>query len=147
MSIKKSARRLSREFALKGLYGWLLSKHQSEIGLLEANLRNQPTFQNADAEWFKTIYHGVIKHFDELKGLIEPALDRSSDELSPVEFAVLLIGSFELKHAPDIPYRVVINEAVEIAKEFGATDGYKFINGVLDKIAPQVRPLEAALKS
>ena len=137
----KSARRRSRELAMQGLYQWLLSRE--DAGAIEAHLSStSPSFEKADLEHFKALLHGAIREIDVLHGAIEPHLDRRIAELSPVEHATLLIGTFELTRHLEIPYRVVINEAVELAKSFGGTDGYKYINGVLDKVAAQARPTE-----
>ena len=137
----KSARRRSRELAMQGLYQWLLSRE--DAGAIEAHLSStSPSFEKADLEHFKELLHGSIREIDVLHGAIEPHLDRRIAELSPVEHATLLIGTFELTRHLEIPYRVVINEAVELAKSFGGTDGYKYINGVLDKVAAQARPTE-----
>jgi transcription antitermination protein NusB len=137
----KSARRRSREFAMQGLYQWLLSR--DDPGAIEAHLvETSPNFDKSDREHFRELLHGVIRDIDALHALITPFLDRRVDELSPVEHATLLVGAFELTRHLEIPYRVVINEAVELAKTFGGTDGYKYINGVLDKVATQARPTE-----
>jgi transcription antitermination protein NusB len=137
----KSARRRSRELAMQGLYQWLLSRE--DAGAIEAHLSStSPSFEKADLEHFKELLHGSIREIDVLHAAIEPHLDRRIAELSPVEHATLLIGTFELTRHLEIPYRVVINEAVELAKSFGGTDGYKYINGVLDKVAAQARPTE-----
>jgi N utilization substance protein B len=137
----KSARRRSRELAMQGLYQWLLSRE--DAGAIEAHLSaTSPSFDKADLEHFKELLHGSIREIDVLHGQIEPYLDRRIAELSPVEHATLLIGTFELVRHLEIPYRVIINEAVELAKTFGGTDGYKYINGVLDKVATGVRPTE-----
>lgn len=137
----KSARRRSREFAMQGLYQWLLSR--DDPGAIEAHLvETSPNFDKSDREHFRELLHGVIRDIDALHALIAPFLDRRVDELSPVEHATLLVGAFELTRHLEIPYRVVINEAVELAKTFGGTDGYKYINGVLDKVATQARPTE-----
>ena len=137
----KSARRRSRELAMQGLYQWLLSRE--DAGAIEAHLSStSPSFEKADLEHFKELLHGSIREIDVLHGQIEPHLDRRIAELSPVEHATLLIGTFELVQHLEIPYRVIINEAVELAKTFGGTDGYKYINGVLDKVAMQARPTE-----
>jgi N utilization substance protein B len=137
----KSARRRSRELAMQGLYQWLLSRE--DAGAIEAHLSStSPSFEKADLEHFKALLHGAIREIDVLHGAIEPHLDRRIAELSPVEHATLLIGTFELTRHLEIPYRVVINEAVELAKSFGGTDGYKYINGVLDKVAAQARQTE-----
>jgi len=138
----RSARRRSRELAVQGLYQWLVSKE--DAGAVEAHLTDAPGFDKADREHFQSLLHGVIGSLDELHAAIEPYIDRRIDELSPVEHATLLLGAFELARHPEIPYRVVINEAVEVAKTFGGTDGYKYVNGVLDRVAARLRPAEAA---
>ncbi|MFO0460069.1 MAG: transcription antitermination factor NusB [Burkholderiales bacterium] len=137
----KSARRRSRELAMQGLYQWLLSKE--DAGAIEAHLvATSPNFDKADREHFEELLHGSIREIDALHAQIEPHLDRRVAELSPVEHATLLVGAFELTRHLEIPYRVVINEAVELAKTFGGTDGYKYITGVLDKVAVRARPTE-----
>ena len=142
----KSARRRSREFALQGLYEWLLSGDagNENAGAIDAHIRETPGFDRADAEHYGALLHGSIREVAALRAAVTPHLDRPVAELSPVEHAVLLIGAYELAHHVEIPYRVVINEAVEVAKSFGGTDGFKYVNGVLDKVAAQVRPGESA---
>ncbi len=137
----KSARRRSRELAVQGLYQWLLSKEDG--GAIEAHLSEASEFGKADREHFQALLHGAIRDVATLHDAIAPSLDRRIDELSPVEHATLLVGGFELLRHPEIPYRVVINEAVELAKTFGGTDGYKYVNGVLDRVAAHLRPNEA----
>jgi len=137
----KSARRRSRELAMQGLYQWLVA--HEDAGAIEAHLAStSPNFEKADLEHFGELLHGSIRDIDALHAQIEPHLDRRIAELSPVEHATLLVGAFELTRHLEIPYRVVINEAVELAKTFGGTDGYKYINGVLDKVAARARPTE-----
>jgi N utilization substance protein B len=137
----KSARRRSRELALQGLYEWLVSG--TETAVIEAHLGlDNPGFAKADVEHFKTLLHGVVDATRVLHESITPHLDRPIAELSPVEHATLLLGTYELTFHPEIPYRVVINEAVEVAKTFGGTDGFKFVNGVLDRVAGQLRTVE-----
>ena len=136
----KSARRRSRELATQGLYQWLLSGAPG--GEIDAQLRNAQGFDKADLEHLNTLLHGVIREADSLSADLAPCLDRPIEQLSPVERAVLLVAVYELKHHVDIPYRVVINEAVELAKTFGGADGYKYVNGVLDKLAAQLRAAE-----
>ncbi len=138
----KSARRRSREAALQGLYEWLLSG--SEAALIEANVREQEGFASCDGAHFETLLHGGIAEAAELDAVLARFIDRKTSQLSPVEHAALLIGAYELKHCLDVPYRVAINEAVELAKNFGGTDGHKYVNGVLDKAAAQLRPDEVA---
>lgn len=136
----KSARRRSRELAIQGLYQWLLSR--DDAGVIEAHVAESPGFEKADHEHFIDLLHGVIREIDALHQQLTPYLDRRVDELSPVEHAALLVGCFELTQHLEIPYRVVINEAVELAKTFGGTDGYKYVNGVLDKVAGRARQAE-----
>ena len=141
----KSARRRSREFALQGLYEWLLSRDAGDqnAGAIDAHIRETPGFDKADVEHYSALLHGSIREVAALRAAVTPHLDRPVVELSPVEHAVLLIGAYELVHHVEIPYRVVINEAVEVAKSFGGTDGFKYVNGVLDKVAAQVRAGES----
>ena len=136
----KSARRRSRELATQGLYQWLLSG--SPRGEIDAQLRGAQGFDKADHEHLNAILHGVIRDSEALSAAIAPCLARPIEQLSPVERAVLLVAAFELKNHVDIPYRVVINEAVELAKTFGGSDGYKYVNGVLDKLSVKLREAE-----
>ena len=139
----KSARRRSRELALQGLYAWQLSG-EGAAGL-QAQLAESNGFGKADSKYLTRLLEGTIAHAEALEQLIAPTLDRKLGELSPVERGILLLAAFELRDAPDVPWRVVINEAVELAKEFGGTDGHKYVNGVLDKLASQLRPGERKL--
>jgi N utilization substance protein B len=138
----RSARRRSRELAVQGLYQWLLAG--ATIPEITLQLQAAQGFDKADREHFDTLLAGVIANAEPLSAQIVPSLDRPLEQLSPVERAVLLVAAYELTHHVEIPYRVIINEAVEIAKTFGGSDGYKYVNGVLDKVAVQIRPLEAA---
>jgi len=135
-----SARRKAREFALQGLYEWLIGG--ADAGLVDAHVREQEGFDRCDAAHFDMLLHGCIRERTELDAQLAMHLDRKTEQLSPVEHAVLLIGSYELLHCIDIPYRVAINEAVELAKGFGGTDGHKYVNGVLDKTAAALRSAE-----
>jgi N utilization substance protein B len=140
----KNARRKSRELALQGLYQWLLAaEHADEI---RAHLAEFKGYDKADQDYLSVLLNGVIADAAELEALFSPLIDRPIDELSPVERGVLLLGAYELAHVPDVPYRVVINEAVELAKSYGGTDGYKYVNGVLDKLAARLRPVEVKAK-
>jgi N utilization substance protein B len=136
----KSARRRAREYALQGLYQWQLA------GAAAADIRRQLAedehFDKADAAYFDELLSGTIAESEALKGEIVPALDRKLELLSPVERAILLLAAWELKHSPETPFKVVINEAVELAKAYGGTDGYKYVNGVLDRLVPALRPAE-----
>lgn len=137
----RSARRRAREFALQGVYAWLLrgdTAHQ-ETSAIDAHIRADEDFNEADAKWFRTLLHGVFREAPGLRAGFVPYIDRPLEELSPIEHGILLIGSYELMHHQEVPYRVAINEAVELAKSFGGTDGFKFVNGVLDKLALDVR--------
>lgn len=138
----KSARRRSREVALQGLYQWLLSG--SDVAAIEAVLSEQEDFAKADRVHLDALLKGCIEEAGVLDAALARHVDRKTTQLSPVEHAALLIGSYELKHCLDIPYRVVINEGVELAKTFGGTDGHKYVNGVLDKVAADLRPVEVA---
>ncbi|HPU50849.1 MAG TPA: transcription antitermination factor NusB [Burkholderiaceae bacterium] len=140
----RSARRRSRELAVQGLYQWLVAR--GDVGLIEAHLQQAPDFGKADREHFSALFNGVIRDLDSLHEAIAPHLDRTLAELSPVEHATLLVGAFELARHAEIPYRVVINEAVEIAKTFGGTDGFKYVNGVLDRVAASLRATEVAAR-
>lgn len=137
---QKSSRRRSREFALQGLYEWLISG--SEAGVIDAHMREQDDFRLADAAHFDALLHGCIREASALDEVLARHVDRKTTELSPIEHGVLLIGAYELSHCIDIPYRVAINEAVELAKSFGGTDGHKYVNGVLDKAAGELRAAE-----
>ncbi len=141
----KSARRRARELALQGLYQWLLSREDG--GAIHAHLAETPGFEKADHAHLDALLHGSIGAAGELDAQIEPHLDRKLVELSPVEHAVLLLAVFELLRMPEIPYRVVINEAVELTKSYGGTDGFKYVNGVLDRVASRVRPLEFPVRN
>jgi N utilization substance protein B len=138
----KSPRRRARELAMQGLYQWLIA--QGEPAAIEAHLREMDGFDKADRAHFDALLHGSIAEAAALDALLARHLDRKSAQLSPVEHALLLIGAYELKHCLDVPYRVAINEAVELAKAFGGTDGHKFVNGVLDRAAADLRPAEVA---
>jgi len=138
----KSARRRSRELALQGLYAWQLSK-ESASGL-RSQLAEGDDFAKADAAYFELLLRGTIEQAAEIERDIAPVLDRRPEQLFPVERAILLLAAFELRNSPDVPYLVVINEAIELAKSFGGTDGHKYVNGVLDRVAKVLRPSEAA---
>ncbi|MFZ6644297.1 transcription antitermination factor NusB [Undibacterium sp. TJN25] len=141
-SKSRSPRHRAREFALQGLYQWLLNNE--DAGAIEAHIREAHGFDKADREHFDSLLHGSIKQSLELREDIAPLIDRKISELSPVEHAALLIGTYELKNHIEIPYRVVINEAVELTKSFGGLDGHKYVNGVLDKMAGKLRATEVS---
>ncbi len=136
----KSTRRRAREFALQGLYQWRLSGNDEAA--IEAHLADIDGFDKADRDFFAGLLRGVLAEHEHLAELLQANLDRPFAELSPVEASVLLAGAYELEHFPQTPYRVIINEAIELAKGFGGTDGHKYVNGVLDKLAAALRPAE-----
>jgi N utilization substance protein B len=136
----KSTRRRSREVALQGLYEWLISG--AEAGVIDAHMREQEGFDKCDTAHFDALLHGCIAEAADLDSVLALHVDRKTTELSPIEHAVLMIGAYELKHCIDVPYKVAINEAVELAKSFGGTDGHKYVNGVLDKAAADLRAVE-----
>lgn len=138
----KSPRHRARELALQGIYQWRVTA--GEGAQIEKQINAEKNLGRYDRELFSKLLHGALGQHAEIEALLAPHLDRPLDELSPVEFAVLLLGAFELAQNIEVPYKVVINEAVELAKTFGGTDGHKYVNGVLDKLAPQVRKLEFA---
>ncbi|MCX7894156.1 MAG: transcription antitermination factor NusB [Burkholderiales bacterium] len=137
----KSARRRAREYALQGLYQWLVAG--GEPRAIAEQLAADEGFAKADAAFFRRLLEGAAAAAPELEAALAPSLDRKPAALSPVEHAVLLIGAYELMHLPEVPYRVAINEAVELAKDYGGTEGHKYVNGVLDKVAARLRPDEA----
>lgn len=136
----KSPRRRAREFALQGLY-------QSRIGgndtaAIEAHLADMEGYNKADRDFCVALVRGVLAKQEELAADIGPHLDRPFAELSPIEACILSMGAFELRQYPETPYRVIINEAIELTKSFGGSDGHKFVNGVLDKLAAVARTAE-----
>ncbi|CAN1518474.1 NusB Transcription termination factor [Burkholderiaceae bacterium] len=136
----KSARTRAREFALQALYQHIVGRNPSED--IDTFTRDLAGFHKADSVHFDALLHGCIAQANELDALIKPLLDRPLNELSPIERGVLWIGCYEFQHCPDVPWRVVLNEAIELAKSFGGTDGHKYVNGVLHQLADRLRPLE-----
>jgi len=135
-------RRKSRELALKGLYQYLLSP--KELRLIVREMADEADFARADETYFRSLLEGVYDQIPELDTRITKFLDRPIAELSPIEHAILLISAYELIFDASIPYRVAINEGVELAKLYGGTDGHKYVNGVLDKLAAEARPSEVS---
>jgi N utilization substance protein B len=140
----KSPRRRSRELALLGLYEWLAGNEDAE--LIEAHMREQDDYAKCNKPHFEALLHGCIREAADLDAVLARLVDRKTTLLSPIEHGVLLIGIYELKHCIEIPYRVVINEGVELAKSYGGTDGHKYVNGVLDKAAGDLRAAETAAR-
>ena len=137
----KSSRRRSREFALQGLYQWLLSGEP--VADVVEHIAQLDGFAKSDRVHFDALIHGGIEQAAALDAVLARHVDRKTSQLSPVEHAALMIGCYELMHCPEVPYRVVINEAVELTKSFGGTDGHKYVNGVLDRCAAELRAGEA----
>ncbi|WP_445261334.1 transcription antitermination factor NusB [Pseudomonas sp. RL_15y_Pfl2_60] len=136
-SPKTLARRQARTLAMQALYSWHVAGQP--LHEIEAQFRVDNDFTAVDGAYFHEILHGVPRQKAEIDSAFEPLLDRPMDEMDPVELAILRLSTYELRNRIDIPYRVVINEGIELAKIFGATDGHKFVNGVLDKLAPRLR--------
>ena len=137
---RRSARHRARQFAVQGLYQWLLAG--TAVATIEQQLAETTGFDKIDTAYFQCLLRGAIGAQAELETLIAPYLDRPVRELSPVERGILLLAGFELMRSIEVPYRVVINEAVELAKTYGGTDWHKYVNGVLDNMAGKLRDLE-----
>ena len=142
--VVKSPRRRAREFALQGLYQWRIGGNDEAA--IEAHLADIAGFDKADREFFVGLLRGVLAQQAELQEQLQTFLDRPFAELSPIEASILLAGAFELANYQQTPYRVIINEAIELTKGFGGTDGHKYVNGVLDKLAFKLRPVEVEAK-
>jgi N utilization substance protein B len=136
----KNSRHRAREFVLQGLYQWQLAK--TDPATIRAQIAEGVDFGKCDTRLFDRMWTGVTTEFDALVSAFAPYCERVAAQLSPIERSVLVIGTWELLHQPEVPYRVAINEAVELAKSYGGTDGHKFVNGVLDKLAAQARAPE-----
>jgi N utilization substance protein B len=141
---RKTRRRQARELALQGLYQYCVAGGSAEA--IEAQLKETNEFAKTDEGYFSSLLYGVLANVAELERLIQSSLDRPFKELSPVEIAILLLGTHELSSHLEIPYRAVINEAVELAKTYGGTHGHKYVNGVLDKLAAKLRTTEVRVK-
>lgn len=133
-------RRKARHYGMQALYQWQMA--DAALNAIEAEFIADYDFSRVDLEYFQALLHGVPAHVDELEAVFTPLLDRKLDDLDPIERTLLRMGTFELAQRQDVPYKVVINEAVSLAKKFGATESHKYINGVLDKVARQLRKVE-----
>ena len=133
----KSGRTRAREFALQALYQHLVGGNDAKS--VDAFTRDLAGFHKADSVHYDALLHGCIAESPELDALIVPLLDRKLQEISPIERAVMWIGVYEFQHCADVPWRVVLNECIELAKEFGGTDGHKYVNAVLNGLAPRLR--------
>ena len=138
----KSSRSRAREFVLQALYQHLVGRNSAEA--IDAFTRDLSGFHKADAAHYHTVLHGCIQTGAYMDALITPLLDRKMDEISPIEHAAMWMGVFEFQHCPDVPWRVVLNECIELTKDFGGTDGHKYVNAVLGGLAPQLRTAEVA---
>jgi len=136
----KSNRSRAREFALQALYQYLVGHNDPTD--IDHFTRDLAGFHKADAAHYDALLHGSINEAAELDALILPLLDRKMEEISPIEHAVMWIGVYEFRHCADVPWRVVLNECIELAKEFGGTDGHKYVNAVLNGLAPTLRSVE-----
>lgn len=136
--MKPAARRRARECAVQALYSWQLS--HNDIADIEVQFLAEQDTSDVDVAYFRELYAGAATNAQKLDKLMVPYLSRQLEELGHVERAVLRIALFELSKRQDVPYKVAINEAIELAKTFGAEESHKFINGVLDKVAPKIRP-------
>lgn len=141
MSERKSPRRRAREFIVQGLYQWQVG--DQDAAAIQVQAEGVAGFNKADGVLYSTLLVETRQNAEALKLDLAPHIDRPWVEISPVERCILLLGACELKLHPETPYRVIINEAIELAKTFGGTDGHKFVNGVLDKLGGVVRPGEA----
>lgn len=138
---KKGSRRHARRAAVQALYQWNFNR-ASARDLIQEFAAENPNVKKADGEYFMHLVNGVVTHVNEIDIKIKENIDRDMTKLNAVELSVLRLATFELIHCLDVPYRVVINEALELAKEFGSVQGFKFVNGVLDKLGKPLRPYE-----
>ena len=138
----KSVRSRAREFALQALYQHLVGRNG--VDAINTFTRDLAGFNKCDSLHFDALLVGCVEQEAQLDALIVPLLDRKLAEISPIEHAIMWIGAYELQHCMDVPWRVVLNECIELAKEFGGTDGHKYVNGVLNGLAPQLRASEVA---
>lgn len=136
----KPPRSRAREFAVQALYQHLVGGQ--DAASIDEFTRGLSGFHKADSVHYDALLHGCIREAAQLDALILPLLDRKLEEISPIERAVMWIGAYEFLHAPEVPWRVVLNECIELAKEFGGTDGHKYVNGVLNGLAPTLRSVE-----
>ncbi len=138
--IDMQARSRARRRALQALYAWQISG--SHMNAVIEQFRHEQDMEIADLEYFEDLLHGVEKHVDKLDESLRPHIDREVAQIDPIERAALRLAAYELMFRPDVPYRVVINEAIEVTKRFGADHGHSYVNGVLDKLASDLRVVE-----
>jgi transcription antitermination protein NusB len=140
MTVTASARRKARHYAMQALYQWQMAG--ASLNAIEAEFHTDNDMSKTDVAYFRELLHGVAKNLDDVEGTYAQYLDRSVEDLDPVSRALLRMSTYELKSRIDVPYKVVINESVALAKKFGPTDAFKFINGILDKVAAKERSVE-----
>ncbi len=138
-----SGKRKARKLALQALYQWLMS--ESDLSEIEAQFRVAHNMAKVDCDYFCRLLYGIPNHISQLESSFTPFLDREINGLNPIELTVLRIGSFELLHCPEVPYKVVLDESISLTKEFGSQDGFRYVNGVLNNLAQQVRVVEINL--
>ena len=138
--IDLAARSRARRRALQAIYAWQMSG--SKMNAVIDQFRHEQDMEIADLEYFEDLLHGIEQHVAEIDEALTPYIDREVGQIDPIERAALRIAAYELKFRPDVPYRVVINEAIEVTKRFGADHGHSYVNGVLDKLASQLRGIE-----
>lgn len=142
--INPIARHNARRYALQAMYQWHIAGESMDK--IEAEFLQYHIDKKIDLVYFKEVIHGVIKHQTEIDAEMRPFLKRSFKEIDPIELSVIRIAIYELLKRPDIPYRVIINEALELTKKFGSVEGYKFVNGILDRVAKKIRVIEIEKK-
>lgn len=133
-------KRKARKLALQALYQWMMSGN--DLYEIEAQFRVVNNMEKVDGEYFCRLLYGIPKNVHSIEESILPFLDREISSLNPIELTAIRIGAFELIHCPEIPYKVVLDESVSLTKEFGSQDGFRYVNGVLNKLARQVRDIE-----
>lgn len=138
-----SGKRRARKLALQALYQWSMAGH--ELCEIEAQFRIANNMDKVDSAYFCRILYGVPKYLSDLEESFTPFLDRPLDSLNPVELAILRLGAFELVHCPDIPWKVILDESIGLARDFGAQEGYRYVNGVLNNLARLVRVTEISI--
>ena len=134
----------ARHYAVQAIYQWQMAGH--DVSEVDSQFLDKEDLSSFEVEYFKDLLHGVPANLAELDAELKNCVDRSIESIDPVERAILRLGAYEMMRHPEVPYRVVINEAVELTKVFGAEQGHKYVNGVLDKLARRVRKAEAGKK-
>lgn len=143
-NINPRKRRMSRRFAMQAIYQWLLTGN--ELNYISRQFMVEEYARQMDVEFFHKIIHGVLEHYTKLCDILSRVMtkegDRPLEQVDPIERSILLLGTYEFAHCYESPYRVVINEAIELAKIYGAEESFKYVNAVLDKLMPSLRPVE-----